>query len=397
MSFFFGFLEVLLTTTVIAILVLSTVGLAYKIRKGEKYEKFDCINLALSWILFLTIYKLFTCSGKIYFYLLIRLIFSIILFLINSYNREFNLDEYVNTLTLNDNIGAIYCLKILDDGRLAAGDDDSNLIIYDKETFKPDIIINNNLSSLLNFTQLKNKNIICSFRADSTLKIIKIKNKKEYENIQIINNAHNNAISKIIELKNENIITFSYDYSFKIWKLNNNNRYEKMKEFIESNFLSDGLETKDNEEILYSLNTYPQSLVFFNINKNVIITELNNLYLSISYVGERITKLNDNEIAIAGGKSVYLIDINSYCILNEINTVFLNLSILKLTNNIFLIGDANTGITQYRTYNNIIIRESFKNNIHENESWIYSLAFINGMIITGGFNSNQIKIWKKSN
>ena len=30
-------------------------------------------------------------------------------------------------------------------------------------------------------------------------------------------------ILKIIELKNENIITFSIDYNFKIWKLNNNN------------------------------------------------------------------------------------------------------------------------------------------------------------------------------
>ena len=69
----------------------------------------------------------------------------------------------MNILTLNYNIGNIYCLKTLDDGRLAAGDECSNLIIYDKETFNPDIIINNNLSNLLNFTQLKNKNIICSF------------------------------------------------------------------------------------------------------------------------------------------------------------------------------------------------------------------------------------------
>ena len=37
-----------------------------------------------------------------------------------------------------------------------------------------DIIIQNNLSILLKFTQLKNKNIICSFYSNSILKIIKI-------------------------------------------------------------------------------------------------------------------------------------------------------------------------------------------------------------------------------
>ena len=41
--------------------------------------------------------------------------------------------------------------KILDDGRLAAGDDFSNLIIYNKDTFNPEINIQNNLGGLWNF------------------------------------------------------------------------------------------------------------------------------------------------------------------------------------------------------------------------------------------------------
>ena len=68
-----------------------------------------------------------------------------------------------NIKTLNNNKGWIYCLKTLDDGRLAAGDQYSNLIIYNKETFNTDIIIQNNLSGLFNFTQLKNKNIHVHF------------------------------------------------------------------------------------------------------------------------------------------------------------------------------------------------------------------------------------------
>ena len=55
----------------------------------------------------------------------------------------------------------------------------ANLIIYNKETFNPDIIIQNNLGYLFTFTQLKNKNIVCSFESDCTLKIIKINNRKD--------------------------------------------------------------------------------------------------------------------------------------------------------------------------------------------------------------------------
>ena len=94
--------------------------------------------------------------------------------------------ENMNLITIiKCNKGWIECLKTLDDGRLAAGDYYSNLIIYNKETFKPDIIIQNNLDNLWNFTQLKNKNIACSFDSNNTLKIIKIKN-NNYEDIQII-------------------------------------------------------------------------------------------------------------------------------------------------------------------------------------------------------------------
>ena len=49
---------------------------------------------------------------------------------------------------------------------------------------------------------------------------------------------------------------------------NNKNQYENKNEFKDSCYLSDGLEIKDNEIILYSLYTKPQSLVFYNLNKN---------------------------------------------------------------------------------------------------------------------------------
>ena len=304
--------------------------------------------------------------------------------------KNFKIENANNIKTLNNNKGSIYCLNILEDGRLAAGDSYSNLIIYNKTTFNPEILIENNLSTLYNFTQLKNKNIACSFESESTLKIIKIKNKDEYENIQIIKNAHNNSINKIIELKNENIITFSDDFSFKIWKLNNN-KYEIIDEFKDTNEISDGLEIKDNEIILYALKSKPQCLVFFNLNKKEKIQVLHNLNLRISRL-YRIIKLNNNEVVIAGFKKVYLIDINNYMILDQINSDDKNFYILKLSNNLFLIGDGNGNINQYRIENKKLIKESSK--IKSHGDCIYSMTLLNDMIFSGGFNSKEIKIWK---
>ena len=57
----------------------------------------------------------------------------------------------------NENQGNIYCLQPLYDGRLAAGNSESNLNIYDMEIFIPNFIINNNLGNLSKFIQLRNK------------------------------------------------------------------------------------------------------------------------------------------------------------------------------------------------------------------------------------------------
>ena len=73
MTFFFGLLDVLLTS----ILLFDTLGLAYKIRKEGKCEPKEYIRVCLSWILFLTICNLFVCNKQGFFGILLRLIFFI--------------------------------------------------------------------------------------------------------------------------------------------------------------------------------------------------------------------------------------------------------------------------------------------------------------------------------
>ena len=282
----------------------------------------------------------------------------------------------------------VYCLNILDDGRLAAGDSNSNLTIYNKDTFKADLIIQNDLDELWNFTQLKNKNFACSFAKDFTLKILKLKNKNNHEDIQIIQNAHNYNITKILELKNGNLITFSHDSSFKIWKWNKN--YENIKTIKDLNELSDGLEIKENE-LLYAVKTKPQSLVFFDLNRYEKIKTINNLKLYINGVGFRIIKLTDDEIFVTGDKKIYLIDTIYYQILHDIDCDSCCYSILKLNYNLFLVGDESGSITQYKINDKKIIKESMKNEIHE--KWISSIVMLDNIIITAG--NNLIKFWKK--
>ena len=308
----------------------------------------------------------------------------------NFYFKNFKIENVNNIKTLNKNEGWIYCIKVLNDGRLIASDSKSNLIIYNKETFDAEIVIKNFLGDLLNFVQLKNKNIVCSFDVENTLKIIKIKNENEYENVQIIKNAHNKNINKIIELNNENLISFSSDFYFKLWKSNNKNEYEKINEIKENYEICDGLEIKE-KEILYVLNNNPQSLIFYDLNKNEKKKILNNLNLCFGCLC-RIIKLNENEVAIAGNKNVYLIDIKNYLILHKIFSEHRNNCILKLTNFLFLIGDENGNITQYKIENKKIFKESTKINSHKNE--IYSLAMLNDFIISGDGDNNDIKIWK---
>ena len=107
-------------------------------------------------------------------------------------------------------------------------------------------------------------------------------------------------------------------------------------------------------------------------------------------------KINNDEVAVAGNKKVYLIDIkdiNNYQIINEINCDYCNYSILKLSNNLFLTGGSNGIITQYKIENKKLFKESYKNKSHEN--YIYAMTVLNDMIISGCNINNEIKIWKK--
>ena len=70
MTFFFGLLDVILTS----VLLFDTLGLAFQFRKDDSCDSKEYVRVCLSWILFLTICNLFSCERKGFFGLLMRLI-----------------------------------------------------------------------------------------------------------------------------------------------------------------------------------------------------------------------------------------------------------------------------------------------------------------------------------
>ena len=117
----------------------------------------------------------------------------------------------------------VYCLSILDDGRLVSGSYDNSIIIYNKTTYQPDIIIKEHTNYVYCIITLSS-GLLASCSEDKTIKIIKIK-ENEYEILQTLQ-FHTNSVYKIIELKNKTLVSCSSDASI-LFYLKDNYEYKK--------------------------------------------------------------------------------------------------------------------------------------------------------------------------
>ena len=144
---------------------------------------------------------------------------------INNYN---NLNDYNISLknpihSLNYHTSSIYCLSILNDGRLISGSYDSSIIIYNKIAYRPDLIINEHKDLVTRIIQLSS-GILVTCSSDKTIKLFNIK-ENNYNIIQTLND-HTNGVNNIIEIENKYLVSCSDDISF-IFYLIVNNIYNK--------------------------------------------------------------------------------------------------------------------------------------------------------------------------
>ena len=125
-------------------------------------------------------------------------------------NYDYKIEKKNPIYKLTNHTDWIFCLCVLNDGRLVSGSRDSSIIIYNKTKYQPDLIIKEHKASIYCIIQLSSEILsYCSF--DKTIKLFNIKEMK-YEILQTLNH-HNNTVCKIIELKNKNLVSCSKDSS----------------------------------------------------------------------------------------------------------------------------------------------------------------------------------------
>ena len=157
------------------------------------------------------------------------------------YNYKIEMKNPIYKLT--NHKSSVFCLCMLNDGRLVSGAHDNSIIIYDKNTYQPDLIIKEHSNTVLCLIQLSS-GILASCSSDKTIKLFNI-NGKKYEVLQTLN-YHNNDVYKIIETKNKALISCSHDSSI-IFYLKDNNEYKKDYQISTNGPCYTIIQTKDNE------------------------------------------------------------------------------------------------------------------------------------------------------
>ena len=148
---------------------------------------------------------------------------------------------------LTNHSSSVFCLCVLNDGRLVSGSADKSIIIYNKDTYQPDLIIKKHNNYICCIIQLSSGELV-SCSSDNLINLYKIKG-VQYELVQTLN-YHSNIVWKILELKNKALISCSNDSSI-IFYFKNNNEFKKNYQISTNGPCYSIIQTKDNE-ICYS-------------------------------------------------------------------------------------------------------------------------------------------------
>ena len=166
---------------------------------------------------------------------------------------------------MNYHKGWVLCLSILNDGRLISGSADKSIIIYNKTTYQPDLIINEHKDPINCIIQLSS-GILATCSNDKTIKLFNIKG-NNYEIIQTLND-HTRSVNKIIEIENKYLVSCSSDESI-IFYLKDNLKYKKNYQISTNGWCFCITQIKENE-ICYTEYANSRNICFFDINERKI-------------------------------------------------------------------------------------------------------------------------------
>jgi WD40 repeat protein len=295
-------------------------------------------------------------------------------------------------------------ILILKDGRLSSSSADNSLIIYNQKTFEPDLIIREHTDYVNYHIQLKNENIVtCSW--DETLKINKLLPDNKYQIIQKLE-GHKHVIDKAIELEDGKLLTCSDDTTVFVWKKNKNNYFEvekviktSIKEYPNTNIVL------INENLLLCSSISDEELKFFDIkNDYKLMFSFSNVQCCFSR--NSISYIEEKDLLLVGGTNnngIYMFKLQKIPHLiekffpNIINCVY---SIILMDNDNILVGleenldgEAVNSIFKFKIdKNNKLININKKSNAHK--------ELINGLIdwkekklIVSCSKDTKVKLW----
>ena len=288
--------------------------------------------------------------------------------------------------TLNNHTGNVWCLTFMKDGRLVSGSEDTSIIIYNKITYQPDLVIKQHIGPVYCIVQLSS-GLLASCSKDNTIKLFNIKG-NEYELKQTLE-YHENAVFKIIELKNTNLISCSDDCSFIIYSKQNKEYKFDFKNSTDDR-CSSVIQTKDNE-ICYSIMDVNNTIYFFDLSERKIkasikeITKCNNQR-------EWFIMISEDLLLIPGEKELSIININEYKLVRKINVPDSQwlCGVCMINNNMIFTG-GDSKIKQWKMEKDDLILVSQKDNAHK--GWINVLLNCGNGHIVSGSDDNTIKIW----
>jgi hypothetical protein len=233
--------------------------------------------------------------------------------------------------------GALYCMLVMNDKRIAVGGSRGELMIYNIKTLNRDITINeHNNCWIVHLFQLKNGNIV-STAYKNGINIIKLyQNNEGYEVIQKIN--FTGLIAQTIELKNLQLAaSICYETKLKLYSIDNHLYNLNCEIDLKSN-IRHLLEIKENEvAVIKESNT----LDIIDIQKRSIKRSINDIKFTVNDCSDILCLLSNNILAIGGSSLITLVDIDSYLKIREIavensGQIY---SILKFTDKIIITGD----------------------------------------------------------
>ena len=287
---------------------------------------------------------------------------------------------------LTNHTSTVICLCVLNDGRLVSGSCDKSIIIYNKITYQPDLIIKEHSSDVYCIIQLSSGELV-SCSGDKTVKLFSI-NGVQYKLLQTLN-YHTSSVYKIVELKNKILTSCSYDSSI-IFYIKDNNEFKKDFQIPTNGYCTSIIQTKDNE-ICYS-ESKDNTICFFDIFERKIKATISNIS---KYNGcrEWFIMIKKDLLLIPGSSQLSIVNTNEYKLIRTIDVPNASTitGVCLLNKNMLLTGDYAEIIRQWKIDGDNLVLISKKEKTHDSD--INVLLNMGNGFIASGSDDSSIKIW----